>query len=139
VPALDGAGVKRMRALLGKLLSPPRSASAWDIAAVHQDFHFVPIRYAGLPRIEAELRRLWEHTDHYQALYVFADREVMRPMNDEHAAIAAACAERDAERVLALMEAHRAHALAHLAEHSQLPGEHARDGKAPAPTAPRLP
>jgi DNA-binding GntR family transcriptional regulator len=57
-------------------------------------------------------------------------------MNDEHAAIAAACAERDAERVAALLDAHRAHALAHLAEHSLLPA--ARTGEAAVPpTAPR--
>ncbi|MGH2948332.1 MAG: GntR family transcriptional regulator [Solirubrobacteraceae bacterium] len=121
VPQLDAAGVKRMQALLAKLLSPPRSASVWDIAALHQDFHFVPIEYSRLPRIEAELRRLWDHTDHYQALYVFGDETVMRAMNDEHAAIAEACGEHDAERVAALMDAHRAHALAHLAEHSNLP------------------
>ncbi len=58
VPRLDAAGIKRIRALLGKLLSPARTASAWDIAASHQAFHFVPIEYARLPRIEAELRRL---------------------------------------------------------------------------------
>jgi DNA-binding GntR family transcriptional regulator len=121
VPALDAAAIKRMRALLGKLLSPPRSASTWEIAAIHQGFHFVPIEYARLPRLEAELRRLWDHTDHYRGVYLFADPEFMRPMNDEHVAIADACAARDAERVVALAHEHRAHALAHLAEHSQLP------------------
>jgi DNA-binding GntR family transcriptional regulator len=121
VPALDAAGIKRMRSLLGKLISPPRSASTWEIAAIHQDFHFVPIEYAGLPRVEAELRRLWDHTDHFRGVYLFADADAMRPMNDEHAAIAEACAARDAERVVTLAQAHRAHALARLAEHSQLP------------------
>lgn len=138
VPALDAAGIKRMRELLDELLSPPPSVSAWAIAAVHQDFHFVPIEYARLPRIEAELRRLWDHTDHYQALSVFGDPEVMRVMNQEHATIAEACAERDTERVLALMDAHRAHALAHLAEHSRLPATHAAEP--PPPTSlPQVP
>jgi DNA-binding GntR family transcriptional regulator len=138
VPALDAAGVKRMRGLLSQLLSPPRSASPWAIAAIHLEFHFVPIEYARLPRIEAELRRLWQHTDHHQATYVFGDPEVMRPMNEEHVAIADACAERDGERVVALMEAHRAHALAHLAEHSRLPAGRPL-GQPAAPPVPRVP
>jgi DNA-binding GntR family transcriptional regulator len=133
VPALDTAGVTRMRVLLDELLSPAPSASAWAIAAVHQAFHFVPIEYARLPRIEAELRRLWDHTDHYQALSVFGDPEVMRAMNVEHVTIAEACAERDTERVQALMDAHRSHALAHLAEHSRLPATRAAD--LPPPTS----
>jgi DNA-binding GntR family transcriptional regulator len=115
VAALDAAGVKRMRSLLARFEAPAKSASVWDIAALHQDFHFVPIEYAGLPRMEAELRRLWDHTDHYRALYLFADPEVMRPMNEEHHGLAEACAAGDAELAVELMDAHRQHALAHLA------------------------
>jgi DNA-binding GntR family transcriptional regulator len=133
VPALDAAGIKRMRSLLAKLLAPPKAATKWEIAALHQDFHFVPIEYARLPRLEAELRRLWDHTDHYQGVYVFGDPDVMRPMNDEHVAIADACAERDPKRVLKLTHAHRAHALAHLAEHSRLPAGRPLDPPASDP------
>ena len=115
VEALDDAGVKRMHSLLAKLESPPKSAAVWEIVALHQDFHFVPIEYARLPRIEAELRRLWDHTDHYRALYLFGDPEVVEPMNDEHRAIAAACAARDATLAVELMNTHRQHALEHLA------------------------
>ncbi|HET6550185.1 MAG TPA: GntR family transcriptional regulator [Solirubrobacter sp.] len=116
VPALDSAGIKRMRSLLGKLLSPPRSASTWELASIHQDFHFVPIEYARLPRLEAEMRGLWDHTDHYRGVYLFNDADVVGPMNDEHVAIADACAAGDAKLAVALAHTHRAHALAHLAE-----------------------
>jgi DNA-binding GntR family transcriptional regulator len=119
VPAMTGTGVKRMRSLLEKLESPPRSASIWDIVALHQDFHFVPIGFAGLPRVEAELRRLWDHTDHYRALYLFDDADDGLFAAD-HRAIADACAARDADRVGALMDAHRGHALARLAAHRDL-------------------
>jgi DNA-binding GntR family transcriptional regulator len=118
VPAMSDAGVKRMRSLLAKLVSPPKSASVWDIVAIHQDFHFVPIEFARLPRVEAELRRLWDHTDHYRGLYMFVGGDDADLMNDDHRMILEACADRDAERARTLMDTHRRHALAHLAEHA---------------------
>jgi DNA-binding GntR family transcriptional regulator len=117
VPRLDDAGIARLWRLLGLLESPPESASVWDIATIHQDFHFVPIECAGLPRIQAELRLLWDHTDHYRTLYMFGDAELMELMNAGHREIASACAERDAERVVELTDTHRREALSHLAAH----------------------
>jgi DNA-binding GntR family transcriptional regulator len=117
VPAMTDAGVRRMRSLLAKLVTPPKSASVWDIVAIHQNFHFVPIEFARLPRVEAELRRLWDHTDHYRGLYMFVGGNEYL-MNDDHRAILEACADRDAERTRELMDTHRRHALAHLAEHA---------------------
>jgi DNA-binding GntR family transcriptional regulator len=115
VPALDDAGIGRIKALLAVLESPPEEASVWEVAAVHQEFHFVPIQYAGLPRIEEELSRLWDHTDHHRPLYLFGDPADVEQMRRDHRAIADACAARDAERAVALLEEHRRHALAHLA------------------------
>jgi DNA-binding GntR family transcriptional regulator len=130
VPRLDHAGVARMRELLEELESPPETASVWDIATIHQDFHFVPIEYAGLTRMQGELRRLWDHTDHYRALYLFGDADLMELMNAGHREIAAACEERDAARVVELMDVHRRDALSHLAAH-------VTDAPAPAPSPAR--
>jgi DNA-binding GntR family transcriptional regulator len=118
VPRLDDLAVARMHDLLEQLGSPPAGASVWDIAAIHQDFHFVPMEVAGLPRLQAELRRLWDHTDHYRALYLFGDPDLMELMNNEHREIAAACARRDAEGVVALVDEHRRDALRHVAAHA---------------------
>ena len=111
VPTLDEEGIGRIRRALAKLESPPESASLWDMVSVHQEFHFVPIEYAGLPRVEAELRRLWDHTDHYRPLYLFGDPATIDLMNRDHRAIADACAARDAERAIVLLGEHRRHAL----------------------------
>lgn len=119
VEALDEAGAERMRSLLRTLLAPPRRASVWDLVTVHQEFHFVPIEYARLPLIEAELRRLWDHTDHSRSLYLFGDSEAKKRMDAAHAAIADACAARDAERAVALIAEHRRQALAHVAAQEQ--------------------
>lgn len=119
VEALDDAGIERMRSLLETLLSPPRRASVWHIVTVHQEFHFVPIEYARLPLIEAELRRLWDHTDHYRSLYLFGDPQTKERINAEHAAFVDACAEHDAGLAVALAEEHRRHALARFASQEQ--------------------
>ena len=50
----------------------------WPLIAAHQDFHFVPMECAGLPRLVSELRRLWDHTDHYRSLYLFTRRVGVR-------------------------------------------------------------
>jgi DNA-binding GntR family transcriptional regulator len=100
----------------------------WDRVALHRDFHFVPIRHAGLPLLEAELRRLWDHTDHLQGLYFFRDEKAHLDMAPDHRAIAEACASGDAERAVVLMDEHRAHALDGIARHvgaRSQQGEHA--------------
>jgi len=111
VPALDQDGIDRMERALAKLEAPSEPASVWEIVPVHQEFHFVPIEYAGLPRVERELRRLWDHTDHYRPLYLFGDPAAVDLMNRDHRAIAEACAARDADRAIALLSEHRRHAL----------------------------
>jgi DNA-binding GntR family transcriptional regulator len=129
VPEMDDTGIARMRSLLARLRSPESSASVGDIAALHQEFHFIPMEYARMPRIETALRRLWVHTYHYRALYLFSDREAMRRMNDDHARIVAACASRDAELAIQLMDEHRQHALGQLAEHVRRRGATAQAGE----------
>lgn len=115
IPALDDAALRRMRGALEQLEDPSASASVWELVSIHEDFHFVPVQYAGLPRLEAELRRLWDHTDHYRPLYLFGDRDVVDSMNREHRALLEACADRDVDRAIAALNEHRRHAMTHLA------------------------
>ncbi len=112
VPAMDAASDARMLALLAQLEAAPSVASAtdetlWPLVAVHQDFHFVPMDGAGLPRLLSELRRLWDHTDHYRTLYLFTDESAYAPMNAEHRAICEACLARDVEAAVRLNDGHR--------------------------------
>jgi DNA-binding GntR family transcriptional regulator len=118
VPAMDAAADARMAALLAELDVAAAARSAgddlWRLVATHQDFHFVPMECAGLPRLVAELRRLWGHTDHYRTLYLFSDVSAYGPMNAEHRALYEACLRRDADAVVELNDRHRAHVLARL-------------------------
>jgi DNA-binding GntR family transcriptional regulator len=81
---------------------------------VHRDFHFVPIACAGLPRLETELRRLWDHTDHYRGLYFFPSGSMSSIMDQDHRELLEACAAGDVERAVLLMDQHREHALRRL-------------------------
>ncbi len=116
VPAMDDAAVERMRSLLERLQTVPGEAELWEQVENHQNFHFVPIDEAGLPRVSQELRKLWDHTDHYRALYLFQDEEAHRLLQAEHVAIFEACANRDAPLAAKLMKQHRLHAIRWLAQ-----------------------
>lgn len=111
VPAMGKAGAARMEALLRELEAMPQQGHEWEKVVVHRDFHFVPIEHAGLPRLEAELRRLWDHTDHYRGLHFFADERPYLAIRKDHWTILEACAEGDAERVVRVMNEHRDHSL----------------------------
>ena len=119
VPAMDDAADARMGALLAELEAAAATRTVtddtlWQLVAMHQDFHFVPMACAGLPRLVAELRRLWGHTDHHRTLYLFRDPAAFGPMNREHRALYDACVRRDTDAVLALNERHRARVLERL-------------------------
>jgi DNA-binding GntR family transcriptional regulator len=118
VPAMDAAADARMAALLAQLDAAAAGSAGedgvWELVAAHQDFHFVAMECSGLPRLVAELRRLWGHTDHYRTLYLFSDPASYGPMNAEHRALYEACLRRDAPEAVRLNDAHRARVLSRM-------------------------
>jgi DNA-binding GntR family transcriptional regulator len=128
IPRMDSADVAQMRELLATFNRLVRQGAMWDAVAVHRDFHFAPIECASLSRLELELRRLWDHTDHYRGLYFFPDGSMSPIMDQDHEDLLEACAAGDAERAVVLMDQHRAHALRRLAPRSA-GGDGARPGR----------
>jgi len=114
IACMDADDVARMRGLLDRFDHLVRHEAVWDAVEVHRDFHFVPIECAKLPRLEVELRRLWDHTDHYRGLYFFPDGSMSPVMDQDHQDLLEACAAGDAERAVTLMDQHREHALRRL-------------------------
>jgi DNA-binding GntR family transcriptional regulator len=114
VPAMGAAAVRRMRGLLEQLEAPPPEADGAALRALvaaHRAFHFVPMECGDVPQLVANVGRMWDSTAHYRTLSVFADGATYRAVHAEHRAIFEACAARDAERVVALMDRHREHVL----------------------------
>jgi DNA-binding GntR family transcriptional regulator len=114
IPRMGSADVVRMRGMLDQFDRLVTHGAMWDAVLVHRDFHFVPIECAGLPRLEAELRRLWDHTDHYRGLYFFPDGSMSPIMDQDHRDLLQACTDGDVERAVVLMDQHREHALRRL-------------------------
>jgi DNA-binding GntR family transcriptional regulator len=111
VPLMGAAGVRRMTALLERLETEAAELPLWERVAIHQDFHFVPVEHADLPRIEALLRRLWSHTDHYRSLYFFHDADQESIVNRDHHELVEACATGDGELAVAVSDRHREHVI----------------------------
>jgi DNA-binding GntR family transcriptional regulator len=111
VPRMGAKGVRRMSALLERLETEAAALPLWERVAIHQDFHFVPVEHADLPRIEALLRRLWGHTDHYRSLYFFHDADQASIVNDDHHELVEACATGDGDLAVAVSDRHREHVI----------------------------
>lgn len=114
IPRMDSSDVDRMERRLGEFTHLMNAGTMWEAVGVHRDFHFVPIECARLPRLEAELRRLWDHTDHYRGLYFFPDGSMSPTMDEDHKNLLEACGRGDVERAVMLMDQHREHALRRL-------------------------
>lgn len=114
IPQMEPADVDRMKRLLDEFTRLMDTGAMWEAVGVHRDFHFVPIECARLPRLEAELRRLWDHTDHYRGLYFFPDGSMNPVMDEDHQNLLGACAGGDVEHAVVLMDQHREHALRRL-------------------------
>ncbi|MHA7209413.1 GntR family transcriptional regulator [Arthrobacter sp. MDT1-65] len=73
-------------------------------------FHFVLVGAAGMPRLERIITILWDATDAYRFVYYGAESNRAR-VEHEHALIIDAFAERDAEKLILLLDEHREHAV----------------------------
>lgn len=122
VPRMGASEIERMRSLLGQL-ETDGGLPLWQRVAVHQDFHFVPMEPAGLPRIIATLRRLWEHTDHYRSLHFFHGRDGSPVVYHDHHELLRACETGDGEQAVAIMDRHREHVLALFRAAMQVPAD----------------
>ncbi|TMR05653.1 GntR family transcriptional regulator [Actinomadura soli] len=93
-----------------------RAGEAGDVAgmaAANRRFHFTLFECSGMPRLVRHIRLLWEATDAYRSLY-YSDGENRQRVNREHRATLAALHDRDAEKAIASLDEHRAHAVAAL-------------------------
>lgn len=116
VPNLTDGDLEMMQALFEELKDLEGSDDVWRQIQIHREFHFVPIRAAGLPRLTSELWRFWEHTDHHRVLYVFKQPEKSKVALNQHAEIITACRSRQPDAVTAVQDRHRDYALVNILE-----------------------
>lgn len=113
-------------------------ADVISMAQANRRFHFALIAACGLPRLVRIIGLLWDATEVYRSVY-FTDRANRVRVDEEHRALVAAVKDGDTSTALAVLDAHRQHAIAALrpvlprVEHldagsgpvaGALPGEH---------------
>jgi DNA-binding GntR family transcriptional regulator len=95
---------------LGKLCTLMRQAArARDISRFHQinrRFHFLIFELAGSARLVRMLENLWDSASHYQCVLIRGDTSIP-PLQDHHEALLDAYRALDAQRAIAIMDAHR--------------------------------
>jgi DNA-binding GntR family transcriptional regulator len=94
------------------------AAAARDVAgelAANRRFHFAILAAPGNPHAMRMIRMLWDSTEAYRALYYNSPEERDRSL-EAHERILAALRARDADRLVAELDAHRDRALVVLRE-----------------------
>lgn len=93
-----------------------RAAAAGDVlemTAANRRFHMALFELAGMPRLVRLIKSLWDATDAYRSMY-YGEGDNRSLVVDEHNAMLAALRERDPDRAVRILDAHRAHAVAAL-------------------------
>lgn len=114
VPLLNEDDISRMTELFEEMKRGFDGEDVWRQAMIHRELHFVPVRAAGLPRLTAELERLWEHTDHHRVLYLFKAPTDAKEAVRQHGELIGAAAGGDPADVIRVQDAHRDFALEHI-------------------------
>lgn len=110
LPALDEESLERI-ALAARDCA--QAADAGDIAAeleANRRFHLAILTGSDHPHAMRLIRLLWDSTEAYRAMYYNSPAERRRSL-EAHDRILAAVRERDPDRVVAELDAHRARAL----------------------------
>jgi len=114
-----------------------QASAASDLLAMtdaNRRFHFVLIQGAGMPRLERMIKVLWDATDAYRFVYYGAEANRSR-VEHEHLLIIDAFAEQDADKLILLLDEHRAHAVEALRTFLAAGPASAPDGPATVPAA----
>jgi len=110
VPVLGKDAIGRMREAIRDMEAAHRTQNVPALTTANRRFHFTLFDAAEMPRMAELIRVLWESTDRYRSLY-FSSQHYRRRVNQEHRAILAAVRRRDSVEAVALLRAHREHAL----------------------------
>jgi DNA-binding GntR family transcriptional regulator len=83
-----------------------RKSDVLAMSAANRTFHFTLIEAAGMPRLTRILRLLWDATDAYRSVYYGHETNRHR-VEKEHLEIIEATRDRDADRLIRLLDDHR--------------------------------
>lgn len=111
VPRLTDEDLARMADAVEELARAGDRGDMVAMTAANRRFHFAIIEASGMPRLTRLVRQLWDATDPYRSRY-YSDQANRETVDEQHRQILAAARDRDTERVVRLLDAHREHAVA---------------------------
>jgi len=113
LPLMTDAQVDAFSAAVDACEAAGRADDLVAMTDANRSLHFLLVAAASMPRLERQIRILWDATDVYRSVYYAApaNRTVVEA---EHRAILGAVRAREAERVVTLLDEHRDHAVAHI-------------------------
>ena len=111
LPVLDDETLTHVRAAAEECELAGESADVARELAANRRFHFGLLECADQPHTMRMIRLLWDSTEPYRAIYYNSPAE-RRRAGKAHKRILAAVAGRDADRLVAELDAHRDRALA---------------------------
>jgi DNA-binding GntR family transcriptional regulator len=111
LPGLDDETLTRVRAAAEECEAAGEAADVTRELAANRRFHFGLLESAEQPHTMRMIRLLWDSTEAYRAIYYNSPAERRRAAK-AHKRILAAVAARDADRLVAELDAHRDRALA---------------------------
>jgi len=110
VPALSDAEIKALSEAARDVDLAGDIEDYVVMSEANRRFHFLLVEGAGMNRLTHLVRILWDATDVYRSFY-YTDVSNRYRVRAEHAGIVQAAAARDTERVVALLDEHRQHAI----------------------------
>jgi len=110
VPRLTPDDLGRLDEAIADVEHAGAAGDVLAMAAANRRFHFTVFDAADMPRLINFIRMLWQSTDPYRSRY-YAEPASRQLVDAEHRAVLAALQTRDAEAVVALLRAHRDHAV----------------------------
>ena len=119
IPRLRADTVARLREIVHEM--DEVQDDVISLTAVNRRFHFTVFEAAEMPQLVRVLRILWDSSDRYRLRYLMSP-ENRQLVHDQHHRMMEAIANGDAESFIDESHQHRAHAIAALAEETELPG-----------------
>lgn len=113
VPQMTGEDVDRLEEAEADIRAAADRADVITMAQENRRFHFALIESCGQPRLIRMIELLWDATEVYRSVY-FTEKVNRDRVDTEHRELVAAVKAGDVATALAVLDAHRRHAIAAL-------------------------
>lgn len=112
---MEGSALAALEAAQREVEEAAEAGDVSGMTAANRRFHFALYEAAGMPRLARLIATLWDATDAYRSLY-YVEADNRDHVVLEHRAVLDALRSGDAEEAVRLLDQHRAHAVAALAD-----------------------